>query len=79
MATKGKDKIIDGQIAFDFLGEMEVEIKPRKAKVKNIEIKVAKKVLTRFRKEKLNIKHNHFKSSRKVRRMLRKFLIKGIV
>ena len=65
MATKGKDKIIDGQIAFDFMGELE--------KDKNVETKVAKKVQTRFRKENLNIKHSHFKSVRKVRRIPRKF------
>ena len=32
MATKGKNKIINGQIAFDFMGELEVAIKPRKTK-----------------------------------------------
>jgi len=29
MATKGKDKILDGQIAFDFLSEIE-QVKPEK-------------------------------------------------
>ena len=33
MATKGKGKILDGQIAFEFMGIMETEIKPRKTKV----------------------------------------------
>lgn len=75
MATKGKDKILEGQIAFDFLAEMQpVKVtKPKKAKVKNVEKKVTEIVQKKkFRKANLNIKHNHFKVSRKVRRIPRR-------
>ena len=71
MATKGKDKIIDGQIAFDFMGELKVEIKSRKTKeiekniIKQKEIKT-KKV---FRKKYVNVKFNHLKKNRKVRKV----------
>ncbi len=71
MATKGKDKIIDGQIAFDFMGELEVEIKPRKSKVieKNITKKKEIKTKKVFRKKHVNVKYNHLKKNRKVRRI----------
>lgn len=78
MATKGKDKILDGQIAFDFLSEIEV-VKPEKKqkkviKEKEVEPKVEKIVQVKtFRKAILNIKRNHFKKSRKVKRVPRKF------
>ena len=71
MATKGKDKIIDGQIAFDFMGELKVEIKSRKTKeiekniIKQKEIKT-KKV---FRENHVNVKPNHLKKNRKVRKV----------
>ena len=70
MATKGKDKIIDGQIAFDFIGEMEVEIKPRKTKVIEKNIIKQKEIKTKkvFRKKHINVKPNHLKVNRKVRR-----------
>ena len=88
MATNGKDKIIDGQIAFDFLGEIEV-IKPEKkvkraVKVENKKptkpaqiIKYKKpKVKVEKKKNKKNknktIKPNHFKKARKVRRIPRR-------
>lgn len=74
MATKGKDKILEGQIAFDFFGEIEQAkvIKPKKEKVINIETKkeIKKAEIKIFRKVRLNIKHNHFKKARKVRRIL---------
>lgn len=70
MATKGKDKIIEGQIAFDFMGELEVEIKPRKTKVieKNI---IKKEIKTKkvFRKNYVNVKPNHIKKNRKVKKI----------
>ena len=90
MATKGKDKIIDGQIAFDFLGEIEV-VKPKKKPKKVVKVEEKKqekpirvfkykkpKVKVEKRKNKKKkfkcIKHNHFKKSRKTRRMLFIFL-----
>ena len=88
MATKGKDKILEGQIAFDFLSEIEI-IKPKKEKVKKIEkptltenkktVKVKSDKIVqpkpkKFRKLRLNIKRTHFKAARKVRRVPRKFI-----
>ena len=43
MATKGKDKIIDGQIAFDFMGELEVVV-PKKARKPKVTIETEKPV-----------------------------------
>ena len=90
MATKGIDKIIDGQIAFDFLKEIEVVKveKPKKVKIerqpkenkpkekKVIKLKAAKgkpPKQSKFRKTQLNIKHNHFKTTRNIRRIPRRF------
>ena len=71
MATKGKGKILDGQIAFEFMGTLETEIKPRKAKV--IEKHIIKKTTIEtkkvFRKKHVNVKYNHLKKNRKVRRI----------
>ena len=69
MATKGKGKILDGQIAFDFMGELKVEIKPRKKKVIEHNI-VKKEIKTKkvFRKKYVSVKPNHLKKNRKVRR-----------
>ena len=64
MATKGKGKVLDGQIAFNFFGELNEEIVPRKMKTKK-ENKT-KKV---FRKKKINVKANNIKSNRKVRKL----------
>ena len=73
MATKGKGKILEGQIAFDFMGELEVEIKPRKKKVIEQNI-VKKEIKTKkiFRKKLVNIKLNHLKKNRKARKIKRK-------
>ena len=70
MATKGKGKLIDGQIAFEFMGVMETEVKPRKAKVieKNTQNKKEFKTKKIFRKKHVNVKPNHIKKNRKVRR-----------
>ena len=68
MATKGKGKILDGQIAFEFMGVMKTEVKPRKLKAieqKKKEIKT-KKI---FRKKHVNVKSNHLKKNRKVRKI----------
>ena len=90
MATKGKDKIIDGQIAFDFLSEIEV-VKPVKKVKKQVKVEDKKpekpirvfkykkpKVKVEKRKNKNKkfkcIKHNHFKKSRKIRRIPRKLI-----
>ena len=64
MATKGKGKVLDGQIAFNFFGELKEEIVLRKMKTKK-ENKT-KKV---FRKKKINVKANNIKSNRKVRKL----------
>ena len=56
MATKGKDKIIDGQIAFDFLSEIEIvkpEKKKRVVKEKKEEVKPARVVKYKHKKEKI--------------------------
>ena len=68
MATKGKGKILDGQIAFEFMGVMETEVKPRKSKA--IE-QTKKEIKTKkiFRKKYVNVKHNHLKKNRKVRKV----------
>ena len=90
MATNIKDKIIDGQMAFDFLAEIEVvkpEKKKRVVKEKKEEVKPAKVIKYKPKKEKVvkvkhkkrrykNIKPNHLKKSRKIRRIPRKFLSK---
>ncbi len=88
MATKGKDKIIDGQIAFDFLGEIEVVkpqkkvkrvIKEKKEPAKQVRVIKYKKPKIKIKKQKLKkkkykcIKPNHLKKSRKTRRLPRKF------
>lgn len=83
MATKGKDKIIDGQIAFDFLSEMEVVKPVRKKRVKVEEMKPEKQPrIIKFKQPKKkkalkikikrkykSIKPNHLKKNRKVRRI----------
>lgn len=75
MATKGKGKILDGQIAFEFMGIMETEVKPRRTKA--IEQKIINKKQTKtkkiFRKKYVNVKPNHLKRHRKVRKISRKF------
>lgn len=90
MATKGKDNIIDGQMAFDFLAEIEVvkpEKKKRVVKEKKEEVKPARVVEYKPKKEKVvkvkpkkkkykSIKPNHLKKSRKIRKIPRKFLKK---
>ena len=70
MTTKGKGKILDGQVAFEFMGVMETEIKPIKSKVivKNILKKQEIKTKKVFRKKHINVKYNHLKKNRKVRR-----------
>ena len=70
MATKGKDKTLEGQIAFDFCEETDDVklVKSKKEKAKNTENGQSKII-----KEHLNIKHNHFKASRKIRRIPLKF------
>ncbi len=68
MATKGKGKILDGQIAFEFMGIMETEIKPKRAKTieqKNINKKQTK-IKKIFRKKYVNVKPNHLKKHRRV-------------
>ena len=74
MATKGKGKILDGQIAFEFMGVMETEVKPRKAKVieKNTINKKEFKTKKIFRKKLVNVKLNHLKKNRKARKIKRK-------
>ena len=67
MATKGKSKIIEGQIAFEFFGELKETIKPRKQKV--IESKKEIKIKKVFRKKHVNVKYNHIKKNRKVRKI----------
>ena len=83
MATKGKDKIIDGQIAFDFLSEIEVVKPVRKKRVKVEEKKPEKQTrIIKFKQPKKkkalkikikrkykSIKPNHLKKNRKVRRI----------
>lgn len=65
MATKdkGKRRILENQVMFEFFGELETEIKPRKTKKKQTEVKVE------IKKEKRPkaIKPNHIKKNRKVR------------
>ena len=70
MATKGKGKILDGQIAFEFYGELEQTIKPIKAKANEKKIINKKEIKTKkvFRKKQANVKYNHLKKNRKVRR-----------
>ena len=70
MATKGKSKIIEGQIGFEFFGEMIEEIKPRKTKLIEKNIIKQNEIKTRkvFRKKYVNVKFNHLKKNRKVRR-----------
>ena len=71
MATKGNSKIIDGQIAFEFMGSMKTEIKPRKTKVIEENTTKKKEIKTKkvFRKKHVNVKYNHLKVNRKVRRI----------
>ena len=83
MATKGKDKIIDGQIAFDFLSEIEVVKPVRKKRVKVEEKKPEKPPrIIKYKKPKekkplkvkiktkyKSIKPNHLKKNRRVRRI----------
>lgn len=83
MATKGKDNVIDGQIAFDFLAEIEI-VKPEKkkrvvkekkeniqpARVVRYKPKKEKEIKVKIKKKKYkSIKPNHLKKSRKVRRI----------
>lgn len=84
MATKGKDKILDGQIAFDFLKEIEI-VKPAKKPRKVVKaeekkpvkpvrvVKYKKPTKTSKGKNKKkkykSIKPNHFKKSRKIIRI----------
>ena len=84
MATKGKDNIIDGQMAFEFLAEMEVikpEKKKRVIKEKKEPVKPARMVKYKPKKEKVvkvepkkkkhnRIKPTHLKKNRRVRRIL---------
>lgn len=84
MATKGKDKILDGQIAFDFLSEIEVVKPVRKKRVKVeekkpvqppriIKYKKPKKekvVKVKPKKKFRSIKPNHLKKNRRVKRIL---------
>lgn len=87
MATKGKDKIIDGQIAFDFLAEIEV-VKPEKKKrikveenkpekpnrvIKYKQPKKKKPLTIKSKRKHKSIKPNHLKKSRKIRRILRRY------
>ncbi len=76
MATKGKDKILDGQIAFDFMGEIEKpkrKITTEKAAKEKI-VKTKQVVPTIKKKKHKNIKLNHYKKSRKLRKIqARKF------
>jgi len=90
VATNGKDKIIDGQIAFDFLSEIEVVklVKKPKKRVKVEEKKLEKPIrVFKYKKPKIKvekrknkkkifkcIKHNHLKKSRKTRRIPRKLI-----
>ena len=70
MATKGKGKGIEGQIAFEFMGVMETEMKPRKSKaIEKHDIK-KKEIRTKkiFRKKHVNVKPNHLKKNRKIRK-----------
>ena len=75
MATKGKDKILDGQIAFDFMAELEV-VAPKKARKPKVTIETEKpiKAIIKniFRKQYINIKPNHLKKNRKVRKIKRR-------
>ena len=76
MATKGKGKILKEQITFDFFETMELE-KPVKHRKLRVEVdKPTKKELkpkqTIFRKQKCNVKPNHRKLNRKVRRIIRR-------
>ena len=74
MATS-KGKILKEQITFDFFETMEIvkPIKQTKEKViKNKEIKQKKPIVkqqTNFRRNRNNIKPNHRKLNRKVRRV----------
>lgn len=74
MATKAKGTILKEQITFDFFDKMniekpkkEVENKIVKEKPKAEKVKVVKQFI--FRKQ-CNIKPNHIKLNRKVRRIL---------
>ena len=64
MATKGKGKVLEGQIAFDFFGELNEEIVTRKSRNKK-EIKINKV----FRKKHISMKANHLKKNRKIRKI----------
>jgi len=70
MATS-KGKILKEQITFDFFETMEI-VKPIKQKkekvVNNIKVKTVKKQ-TNFRRKRSNIKPNHRKLNRKVRKV----------
>ena len=72
MATKGKGKILDGQIAFEFFGELNEDIKPIKKKA--IEPKHTKQIKEKkiYRKKNLNVKANHLKKNRKIRKSKRR-------
>ena len=73
MAT-GKGKILKEQITFDFFETMEIvkPVKQRKEKVvinkENKQKKPIVKQQTNFRRKRNNIKQNHKKQNRKVRR-----------
>ena len=71
MATKGKGKILDGQIAFEFMGTLETEIKLIKTKVIERKTTKQKEIKTKkvFRKKYVNVKYNHLKKNRKVRKV----------
>lgn len=74
MATS-KGKILKEQITFDFFDTMEIlkPVKNKKEKViKNKEIKQKKPIVkkqTNFRRKRNNIKPNHRKLNRKVRKV----------
>lgn len=65
MATKdkGKKRVLENQLMFEFFGELETEIKPLNTKKKP----KVEKAETIKRKPKA-IKSNHIKKNRKVRR-----------
>ena len=66
MATKdkGKKRILENQLMFEFFGELETEIKPRTTKKKQAEVKAE---IEKQKKSKA-IKRNHIKKNRKIKR-----------
>lgn len=60
--AKTKDKMLKDQLTFEFFGELDTVIKPRKKQEKV-------KVETKKEKKPKAIKFNHIKKNRKVRRI----------